>query len=58
MKKAVVKDIEVFRTLYGAPFQDAKCDYCGEKSCNSTCPFCGYPKDIEFLEEDEPSKVG
>lgn len=53
-KTAVIKDVFVMRTLYGTPFQDAICDHCGEKSSSETkCPFCNYPRDVEFIEGEE-----
>ena len=61
MKKVIVKDIEIFRTLYGAPFQDTECEHCGNKNSSGyKCPFCGYPKNVEFMEgeDNEPSKIG
>jgi hypothetical protein len=45
---AVVETIDVFRTLYGAPF-DSNCPFCGEFSCQSKCPHCGYPKDAKMV---------
>lgn len=51
---ATVAYVEIFRrTLYGAPFDNSECEYCCETSNLEQCPFCGYPKDIEFLEEDD-----
>ena len=53
--RTVVVGVETFsRMLYQAPFDDSKlCDYCGERAKTAKCPFCGYPKDVEFLEGDE-----
>jgi rubrerythrin len=53
-----VTGVEIFsKMLYGTASEKDVCNYCGKSAAKNQCPFCGYPKDIEFLEGDEANIV-
>lgn len=54
-KNIVVRDIERFCTLYGAPFEGSRsaCDHCGEEVAADPCPYCGHPNLAEYKNKKE-----
>jgi hypothetical protein len=43
VKRAKVRDVQIFRTLYGFGGGGSPCPTCGERKAVDPCPHCGYP---------------
>lgn len=56
VKSAMVRGLEFFRFLYGAPFQD-NCEYCGKRNPlgpSKPCPHCNYVR-VDKIPETTPA---